>query len=321
MNQNDGASLSVAEIRFLDRIAGKATDFALPGYFEYEYHMDCQVTIRGLFNRGYLTFSSPAESVQLADMATLRELAKSKGLKTGGKKADIVQRILDNYTADELNVLNLPKRYALTDSGKAILKQNAALVLYHLMFGSRQWATSEEIIAAQNAHPDFSGEEILVMMLKDRIKKARKYSEKLPLYHCLLHFCHDEQSRNEMNRTIKAIASAADREFKQQQNRALKKSAATFGMTPEELSDLHEKTRRTLVEEARARDAAYDFSSDAEIMRRLEALDELSRSEFYRLMEKRKLTQRQDDPLSLKDYALLDLQAIERAANARGVSK
>ena len=61
-------------------------------------------------------------------------------------------------------------------------------------------------------------------------------------------------------------------------------------------------------------DNVYDSGFDAEITDRLEALDELSRSEFWRLMEKRKLTHRQDDPLSLKDYALLDLQAIERSA-------
>ena len=314
MSQNDETFLSVAEIYFLDRIAGKATDFEPPGYFEYEYHMDCQATIRGLFQRGYLAFSDSAESVRLADMPALRELAKSKGLKAGGKKADIVQRILDNYTVEELKALNLPKRYALTDSGKAILKRNAALILYHLTFASRQWSTAEEIISAQNAHPDFSGEEILVMMLKARIKKAQTSTEKLPLYHYLLHFCHDEESRNALNYTIQALTSMADREFKQQQNLALQKSAAAFGMTAEELSDLHERTRRKLAEESRKRDASYDFASDSEIMARLSALDDVSQTAFYQVMERHQKSRRDDDILSLADYAYLTLDALGQSA-------
>ena len=236
--------LTVAELRLLDRIAGKGTDFVLPGYFTHEYHINYQEALEKLFRCGYLKFSDPAESIQLADMSTLRELAKRKGLKAGGKKADIIQRVLDAYTTQELSAYNLPKRYALTDTGRSILKKNDALNQYYLRFSASSWTTPEEIIAEQNANPDLSGEEILVAMLNKRVRKAETYAQKLPFLTYLRYFCHDETSRQSLERTIEAVSAKCEKEFKRSQDQAERKSAAAFGMTVEELRELREKARR-----------------------------------------------------------------------------
>ena len=313
-DQNSDSPLTVAQLRFLDRIAGKGTDFIPPGYFEYEYHMDCQKTINDLFHSGYLAFSGPMDSVRLADMPTLRELAKKKGLKAGGKKSDIIQRILEKYTPAEMDELDLPRRYALTDKGTSILRENDALIRYFLTFSSREWTTPEAIISAQKAHPNLTGEEILIMMLNERIRKARTYSAKLPFCNYLLHFYHDDTSRQVLNRIIEAITSEADRELKQKRDRELKQSAAFFGVTEDELRTLHEKARHELVEEAKENDTTFVYSSDSQLMSRVNALESENRAAFYQVMEKHTKAKQDNDILSMLDYAWLTLDALERVS-------
>lgn len=79
---------------------------------------------------------------------------------------------------------------------------------------------------------------------------------------------------------------------------------------------------RALVEQAREQITSqsdqekfiYDLEHEAEIERRLNALGEPYKSEFYRIREERQLTKEPDDILSLKDQELLDLESMERSA-------
>ena len=140
-------TLSLPEIRFLERIAGRNVDSPnMPVYFMFEYNMNYTEVTKKLFTSGYLRFSNPAESVMYGDMRLLRCLAKEKGLKAGGKKAEIIQRILNNYTNEELSALSLPVRYVPTDSGKQVLHDNQALIRYYLTSANHNWATDEEVI-------------------------------------------------------------------------------------------------------------------------------------------------------------------------------
>lgn len=80
------------------------------------------------------------------------------------------------------------------------------------------------------------------------------------------------------------------------------------------MGTMYEDARRKLVKEARLKDLVIDPGHEEEIAQRLDKLGEPYKSEFYRMREERKLTIRPDDPLSLKDYDLLDLEAMERNA-------
>lgn len=76
---------------------------------------------------------------------------------------------------------------------------------------------------------------------------------------------------------------------------------------------VHDRVRREVIETATLDDAVIDPSHEAEIERRLNVLGEPYRTWFYQAREKRKLTRRADDPLSLKEYDLLDLQSMEQS--------
>lgn len=77
--------------------------------------------------------------------------------------------------------------------------------------------------------------------------------------------------------------------------------------------------REEMVEDARLEDAILDPEHEAEIKRRLDALGEPYKTWFCKAREKRMLTRQSDDPLSMKDYDLMELQSMERVKMSSGV--
>ena len=67
-------------------------------------------------------------------------------------------------------------------------------------------------------------------------------------------------------------------------------------------------------------DNIYNPLTDEVILARLDALGEPYKSEFYRIQEHRKANYSEDDPLSLKQHALLDLDSMEKSAAYRSNS-
>lgn len=72
---------------------------------------------------GYLKLSSIDFDVLHAKVSTLKEILKSKGIETTGKKADLVTRVLENFNEVELLAFPLDSRYCLTESGEKIVNQ------------------------------------------------------------------------------------------------------------------------------------------------------------------------------------------------------
>lgn len=79
------------------------------------------------------------------------------------------------------------------------------------------------------------------------------------------------------------------------------------------LNELRKKTMEELHRKAEEEDNIYDEEFEQMIEERLSKLDELSRSEFYRLRTHRK----NDGVLSAKDIDLLTLEAMEKSYKYR----
>lgn len=207
--------LTTPEIRFLERVHDSCVDnIYVPGYFTAQYQMDYKTVMEKLFSSGYLTFSTAIDNIKMADMDTLRELLKEKGLKVGGKKADLSQRVLDNYTTEELEALDLPSRYTLTEAGQQVIQKNEALIHFYLTF-SYEWTTPENIITAQNTYPDDSGIDVLIRVAQDKIRETTTIPNKVSLCNCLRTLYlqkHDEESVQE----IEAIVQQLNIEWKKE---------------------------------------------------------------------------------------------------------
>lgn len=117
---------------------------------------------------GLLRISTGTENVSRATVPELKELLKQRGLSAAGKKLELVRRICENFSEQELNAHFTQSVYILTDEGKN------AINFFELFFLNDEFGCnfmSEELGAAKNAQPDEEPIEILRKMLLQRFSK------------------------------------------------------------------------------------------------------------------------------------------------------
>lgn len=169
------------------------------------------------------------------------------------------------------------------------------------------------LINAASMHPSMSEYQLSLthQALGDCYYKHGFYESALQRYECGLSL----NPRLPVKRKIKEIS-------------AMQKTERPAASSPDLVADVlqypeyTEISRQTALSSRNEENEAiiYDPAIEAEIERRLDALGEPYRSEFYRIRDKRYLTRRPNDTLSLYDYALLDLKAMEKSAAYRGNS-
>lgn len=91
-----------------------------------------------------------------------------------------------------------------------------------------------------------------------------------------------------------------------------KRMSNTFWVGHEETKQILDEVRTDIAKDALLEDSIIDSVHEAEIERRLEVLGEPYKSWFYKGRKERLLTKRPDDPISLKQYDLMELQNMER---------
>lgn len=231
-------ALTPPEIRFLERARGRTSGVAV--HISSDYQLDYETVMEKMLSSGYLKFGSVTDNVGYLDMQTLRKLAKDRGLKAGGKKVDIAQRVLDNYSVEELEALDLPEYIILTDVGQQVLEENSALILYYGHFGSREWTDPERIVKAQKAHPDVRSEDILICLLKEEIEKADSVGKKryLTAFLCRMF---ELKGDTVLVQEAEAEIQRLDAEWEKEHQKEKERLAAFWGLSVEEYDARRER--------------------------------------------------------------------------------
>lgn len=81
-----------------------------------------------LMNYGYLRTNTIQEAIELLTIPELKAILKAKQLKLSGNKAELINRILDNFSNAELTHYWQPY-YRLTDSGIDVLNSNSLYLI------------------------------------------------------------------------------------------------------------------------------------------------------------------------------------------------
>ncbi|MGE6609347.1 SAP domain-containing protein [Peribacillus sp. NPDC076916] len=119
------------EILLINWIAGKNKDAQFPRYFETTYGIDAQRSLYKLLKEGYVAEASAIESLSSLKLPELKEILKSKELKVSGNKADLISRIGDNFTNEEVDTFIDSPMLKVTEKGDKVLEEYYYIVPAH----------------------------------------------------------------------------------------------------------------------------------------------------------------------------------------------
>lgn len=109
-----------------------------PAYFSDRYFIKNTSEIhKGWIDSGILAPPKIDEILKYKTVVELKEILRKNNLKVSGKKSELIDRIIENnaFSVDAQNENNDPK-YAITEAGRSILKNNKPWLYYHRMKNS-----------------------------------------------------------------------------------------------------------------------------------------------------------------------------------------
>lgn len=92
---------------------------------------DVGAALKTLENRGYIAFASAKDSIMGFTVQQLKELLVAKGQPTAGKKAELVVRVGESVSEEDLLAAGVQVKYVLTEIGKQELNENAYVPYMH----------------------------------------------------------------------------------------------------------------------------------------------------------------------------------------------
>ena len=108
-----------------------------PGLWWYQYGIrDVTAALKKLEERGYICFGSVFDGLKKLKVGELKKLLEEKGCSTKGKKADLIERISENYSEQELLTKGIEPKYTLTPSGEQELQENEYIPFMHSFHGT-----------------------------------------------------------------------------------------------------------------------------------------------------------------------------------------
>ncbi len=139
-----------------------------PGFWWYKYGIkDIDKCLRSLKDRKFLQFGSLKSAINNETATVLKDVLKANGLKVSGKKAELVQRLLDEVPEEKLNTIFTKRTYELTDAGNEILRKEDYIPYIH-RHGIEDldiWSLSEKI---KTKKPGFSFRDVIWGYLNER---------------------------------------------------------------------------------------------------------------------------------------------------------
>ena len=163
--------LDFADALFLDQ-----EDF--PAFWRREYGiLQMPKLLATLVDRGFLTEASIKATLEAATVPALKQALKKNGKTVGGKKADLVQRLLSTVPEGELYTLFPKRTFALTPLG--LQARNEAIYISYLHKRPIEGMTIWSLHRAMVENPEKSYRDLVWTHLETRSKthlEAKNYT-------------------------------------------------------------------------------------------------------------------------------------------------
>lgn len=103
-----------------------------PGFWWYSYGIkDVDKALASLANRNFIKLGEAKDSLQSCKVEEFKQLLSRKNISSSGKKADLIKRISDNFSNEELLASGIKVKYILTEDGRVELDENAYVPYMH----------------------------------------------------------------------------------------------------------------------------------------------------------------------------------------------
>ena len=103
-----------------------------PGFWWFEYGIrDVGAMLKSLEERNFIKWAPISNSVMRLTISSLKEILEKHNLSVSGKKAELVERVISSISDEQLETLNLERKYELTDLGKSELAENQYIPYLH----------------------------------------------------------------------------------------------------------------------------------------------------------------------------------------------
>lgn len=121
------------EIVMLDYASSyKTTNNKFQNFWKWDYSvLDPQSVLDSLYARGFICISDVPTTLRKLVVADLKTMLSQKNAKVTGKKDELIKRILETYSTEELEEIVPEKYYALTDIGEKELNDNKYISYLH----------------------------------------------------------------------------------------------------------------------------------------------------------------------------------------------
>lgn len=158
--------LSLEEILFLWYLDGtEASGQEIAGYWTHDYNIDYAAASKKLFSYGYLAFAGTDIKLAKQNVSDLKSFLAGHALPVSGRKAALIQRILENSTEEDIDAAFHEEYFALTPAGKSLVNDNSHLIYFH-QHRAHFGLSLELADSIKRAHPDYSEYDIALFALE-----------------------------------------------------------------------------------------------------------------------------------------------------------
>ncbi len=120
----------VLVLSYADKYCESGNDF--PGFWWYKYGIkDVQSILKSLESRGYIEKGGIEAAINLEKLATIKDILQKNGLKSSGKKAELISRLVEGVPESVLATAFPRVPYVFTPSGEQILKKYEWIPFIH----------------------------------------------------------------------------------------------------------------------------------------------------------------------------------------------
>lgn len=168
----NGAKISYLDAEALNFWDGRQTDYKIPGYYaDSAFGRNVGPALQRALKNGYLVLGGIEKSINLKTVPELKAILAEHELKISGKKAELVHRLVDNLSSQELKELFPVGVYEITPKGEQ------ALETYSIIFTGKKLGTSfpyYRLLKEKEATPAVEDVDIILRMEMQDLNIAQK---------------------------------------------------------------------------------------------------------------------------------------------------